>query len=325
MRSNHRRVAMPATPVAARARHESGPARVGPAQSAIWKRVARGALFRRYHGVYSLSPGELSREGEWTAALLAAGEGATLSDLLRRGPWRRRGGIPRTRSTSRSPRRHVPIPGVRLHQRRLDPLRRAASATASGSRPWRGRASTSSDVPGRPRRPTKSSTGRRSASASTSMRRGGPWPRADREPVACSSRRSSDCSAAAPGSRAATSAPSSLPRTRAGLPRPTHDCHVLDHPRSTSTGRRQRLVVDVDGGAALHARRPRLDDDRRDAELAAAGWTTLRFRPAEIEHRPERVLAAVGCALARPAHLSGVSPRDRRDNRFVSAYSVVPL
>ena len=75
-------VAIPATPLSRHGLVTNSQLRAsGLSQSAIWYRVKRGALFRRYHGVYSLSPGELSREGEWTAALLAAGEGATLSDL----------------------------------------------------------------------------------------------------------------------------------------------------------------------------------------------------------------------------------------------------
>jgi very-short-patch-repair endonuclease len=53
----------------------------------------------------------------------------------------------------------------------------------------------------------------------------------------------------------------------------------------------------------------RLIERERGRKLEAGGWTTLRFRPAEIRYRPERVLRAVGCALARTAHLSSVSRR----------------
>jgi very-short-patch-repair endonuclease len=46
----------------------------------IAKRLAAGTLFRRYRGVYSLLP-ELTREGEWLAAVFAAGAGAALTAL----------------------------------------------------------------------------------------------------------------------------------------------------------------------------------------------------------------------------------------------------
>ena len=47
--------------------------------SAVAKRVARGALHRRYRGVYVVGQPKLSPEGEWLAAALAAGPGAALS------------------------------------------------------------------------------------------------------------------------------------------------------------------------------------------------------------------------------------------------------
>lgn len=49
----------------------------GLSDSAVSKRVERGALHRRYRGVYSVGP--LSRDGEFMAAVLAGGPGALLS------------------------------------------------------------------------------------------------------------------------------------------------------------------------------------------------------------------------------------------------------
>ena len=51
----------------------------GLTDSAITKRVARGALHRRFRGVYSLGPAALSRDAQWLAATLAAGPGSVLS------------------------------------------------------------------------------------------------------------------------------------------------------------------------------------------------------------------------------------------------------
>ena len=48
--------------------------------AAITRAVQSGRLYRRYHGVYSLMP-TLTREGEWLAAVFAAGDGAALASL----------------------------------------------------------------------------------------------------------------------------------------------------------------------------------------------------------------------------------------------------
>jgi hypothetical protein len=59
------------------------------------------------------------------------------------------------------------------------------------------------------------------------------------------------------------------------------DCHWPD----------RMLVVEVDGPG--HRNRPpaQRDDARKDAKLNAAGYTVLRFTDIEIERRPEEVLA----------------------------------
>jgi hypothetical protein len=59
----------------------------GLTAGAISKRVARGALRRWYIGVYSYGPGGLSREAEWTAAVLAAGHDAVLSHRSAAALW----------------------------------------------------------------------------------------------------------------------------------------------------------------------------------------------------------------------------------------------
>ena len=49
-------------------------------RAGIAKRVQAGTLYQRYRGVYSFLP-ELTRDGEWLAAVLAAGDGAGLTAL----------------------------------------------------------------------------------------------------------------------------------------------------------------------------------------------------------------------------------------------------
>jgi hypothetical protein len=94
---------------------------LGLSPSAISKRVARGALTRRYPGVYSYGRGALSAEAQWMAAVLACGEGAvlghsSLAALLRVSRW------PSTEPHVLVPRRHRPVKGITVHQcRALDP------------------------------------------------------------------------------------------------------------------------------------------------------------------------------------------------------------
>ena len=49
--------------------------------------MRRGALTRRYRGVYSLAPGAVTREAEFLAAVLAGGDGALLARLAAGELW----------------------------------------------------------------------------------------------------------------------------------------------------------------------------------------------------------------------------------------------
>ncbi len=53
--------------------------RLGISGHAIDRRVARGQLIVIHRGIYAVGHSALTRAGRWTAAVLAAGEGATLS------------------------------------------------------------------------------------------------------------------------------------------------------------------------------------------------------------------------------------------------------
>jgi very-short-patch-repair endonuclease len=88
----------------------------GLSRSAISRRVERSALHRLYPKVYALGHANLSQEGRWMAAVLAAGEGAALSHLpaaLLWQIWRRRmpAGVDVVTSGQRRDRR-----GVRFHR-----------------------------------------------------------------------------------------------------------------------------------------------------------------------------------------------------------------
>jgi very-short-patch-repair endonuclease len=68
-------------------------------------------------------------------------------------------------------------------------------------------------------------------------------------------------------------------------------------------GQPLRVLVELDG-FSFHARREAFDRDRRkDAEAAAAGYTTLRFSADQVEHDLGRVVATI--ARVRDLHESG--------------------
>jgi very-short-patch-repair endonuclease len=81
--------------------------------SAVTRRaVAAGLLYPKYRGVYGLSP-DLTREGEWLAAVLAAGEGAGLTGLCQ-AALRKVSRFEPTTIEVAVPRQRRPQPGIRL-------------------------------------------------------------------------------------------------------------------------------------------------------------------------------------------------------------------
>jgi very-short-patch-repair endonuclease len=54
---------------------------LGLSSGAVTKWVRDGRLYRKYRGVYAYGHPHLAREGEWMAALLAAGDGAALAGM----------------------------------------------------------------------------------------------------------------------------------------------------------------------------------------------------------------------------------------------------
>ena len=116
-----------AAPLAARAAAQYGVVTVadlraaGLSSSAVSKRVKRGALHPVHHGVYAYAHPALSQEGRWLAAVFAGGAGAVLGHVCVAALILRIDRFPLGDPDVIVPRRHRPVPGVRLHHcRRLD-------------------------------------------------------------------------------------------------------------------------------------------------------------------------------------------------------------
>jgi very-short-patch-repair endonuclease len=62
--------------------------------------------------------------------------------------------------------------------------------------------------------------------------------------------------------------------------------------------RDQRLVVETDGREFHDSLTDRENDERRDRELEAVGWTVLRFNWNDVTKRPTSVVRTVMRALA---------------------------
>ena len=261
------------------------PADLGLSRAAIHDRVRRGALFRRYHGVYSLSPGDLSREGEWTAALMAAGEGATLSDLsaavLSR-VWR----YPEEAIDVTLARRHVPIPGVRLHQRRLDPLDVVEVDGIRVTTVARTLVDLTDELLAEELTNVIHEAAFRNLFDLEATRRA--MARANgRHRLRALEQAIEDYLDGSAGLKSRAERAFLLHVHAAGLPRPRVNVRVEG--------------IEVD----FHWPPTRREDERRDAELRSAGWSVMRIRAREIQQRPERVLGAVGCALATRPVMTG--------------------
>lgn len=94
---------------------------LGASVRAIEHRLARGRLYRVHRGVYAVGRAELTRQGEWMAAVLACGASAVLSHhsaAAAMGVRRdRHGRIDVSVVAPRCPR----VPGIRVHRRRSLP------------------------------------------------------------------------------------------------------------------------------------------------------------------------------------------------------------
>ena len=83
----------------------------------------------------------------------------------------------------------------------------------------------------------------------------------------------------------------------AGLPRPETNV-VSSQYEVDFLWRSERVVVEVDGYAFHSSRRAFEADRRRDAELAARGYTVIRVTWRQLVGEPHAVVARIAAALA---------------------------
>ncbi|WP_028068155.1 DUF559 domain-containing protein [Solirubrobacter soli] len=260
----------------------------GLTSAAITKRVARGALRRWYPGVYSYGPGELSREAEWMAAVLAAGDGAVLSHRSAAALWEVRRDW-RVISDVLAPRGRRPKGPVLVHgYRRLDPR----DVTVHKGIPVTTVARTLVDL-------ADVLTAHQLAKV---IDEAAHWNRFDLKETYASMRRANGRRnlgvldraiglyiAGSAGTKSRNEDAFLTLLQLAGFPEPLvnvelageeADCHWPEH----------KLVVEVDGPGH---RRPtaRRTDRRKDEAWHAAGYTVLRFTDTDINERPSDVLS----------------------------------
>ena len=264
---------------------------VGLPRQAVARRVARGALHPRHRGVYSLGPAPLSREAQFLAAVLGAGEGSALAGLSLaelRGCIRYRARLiavvsPRLRT----------LVGVQIHRyRSIDPR----DLTTFHGIPVTTVARMLVDL-------TDVLTPQELANVIHEAAFRGLF----------SELATRDAMARANGRHKLHVLEEALAIHAAGgagfRSKAERAFHALIRPEEPLVNTkllgeevdcrwpREQLVVEIDGPG--HARpRARRDDANRDRRLRAAGYTVLRFTDKDVYERPEAVRQRTAAVLA---------------------------
>ena len=264
---------------------------LGFGPEAIQHRIEIGRLHPIHNGVYAVGRPELSRRGEWIAAVLACGEGAALSDDSAAALWEirpdRRGPIHVTVPASRS----VQRPGIVVHRRRSYNVRARHGVPATDP------IDTLIDL-------AAVHDGRRVERAVNEAHNRDlvRWERLAAAVAACSPRRPGAAALRAILDRATFCLTDSeleslfLPIVRrAGLSKPRTRRRVHGF-RADFWWPELGLVVETDGLRFHRTPLQQLGDRKRDQLWATKGITTLRFTHWQVAHAPTdvvRTLAAV--------------------------------
>jgi hypothetical protein len=260
---------------------------MGLTDGAITKRVNRDVLHRRYRGVYALGHASLSREGEWLAAVLAAGDGAALShgsaaELHAISRFRN----PRTAVVTRRKRR---IEGVRvyttrhLHARDLTTYERIPVTSVPRTLVDLSDVLTPHQLANVIHEAAFKGRFSELATRDAMARANGRHKLRVLE-RALALHRDGSAGTRSGGEDAFLALPATIPEPRVN----TELCgfEVDFHWPGL------KLAVEIDGPG--HGRpRTRREDVAKAAALAAAGYALLRFTDEDVHQRPRRVLAAI--------------------------------
>ncbi len=267
---------------------------------AIYHRVRCGRLHRLYRGVFAVGHVGITREGRWTAAVLALGDGAVLSHVTAAALWQLR--------PSAASRIHVTVPtiggrgrrpGIIVHRCRA---LRPEDVTRVDGIPVTSVARTLLDVAG--------------------MLAAGPLERAVEQSLILrlfdmhAVRELVDANRTRPGARVLERVISTIHDepaiTRsdleglmrdlcdaAGIPRPEVNS-IVEGDEVDFFWRAQRVIVETDGHAT-HGTRAAFEKDRaRDARLTMLGYRVVRFTHRQLLYERERVASTITALVAAP-------------------------
>jgi very-short-patch-repair endonuclease/predicted transcriptional regulator of viral defense system len=265
----------------------------GLSRQTIARRVREGRLHRVYQGVYALGHRGLSRHGLWLAAVLAAGEGAALSQLCAAALWDLRELRTDFVDVVAPTRRRLTGP-IRVHaSRTLDP----SDVTKRRGIPVTTVARTLVDLtdiqtPHQLANVIHEAAYRRRFSVAAT--RAAMARATGRQNLRVLEKALALNAGGSAGTRSANEDAFLSLLQSAAIPEPRVNTQLLGEEVDCHWPAR-KLVVEVDGEG--HARpRARRDDARRDEVLRKAGWRVLRFSGDDIELRPREVIARLRAA-----------------------------
>jgi len=266
--------------------------RAGVGAKAIAHRVRTGRLLRLHPGVYTISRAPLTFDRRSAAAVLACGDGARLARGFAAALWRMLAEPPGEPEVLRAgARRYGPV-AIRLHRTaHLPPHEVTTHRGVPVTTPLR----TLLDLAAT--RSPGLELALNEAQALRLVRRN------ELEALAQSGRRGAPAIRALLADVPGFTRQAAERRLRrligaARLAPPRYNVCVLGRERD-AVWPLQRLVVEVDGYAAHGHRRAFEQDRRRDQELAAAGYRTVRITWRQLTTEPEPLIATLAAALAR--------------------------
>lgn len=258
----------------------------GLSPSAVSRRVRAGRLHRIHRRVYSLVPrAALAPEGRWLAAVLACGEGAALSHRSAALLWQLLDRCPEHPEVT-VPFGHAQyVRGVLVHRSRS----LAGNVVTRRGIPVTTLERTLADLADVVSRPTLHRAAQQAEFHRARLGSAGdPWRHAH-------GRRGAPILRTLPLLRARVGMTRSELEYRmlrlcraAGLPVPESNRRVAGQ-RVDFLWRRERLIVETDGGQAHLTAAAFEEDRRRDVELMLAGWRVARFTWAAIASEPDVV------------------------------------